>query len=428
MKMLNAKLRQWIAPICYKYFPQLRKNHVRRILSKVNVISGDNFNQDKYKKMYKKIKNNYRVIRLHQLRSDRIGEYIARYLTAVEDSERNKKHGILDVFVLSDYVNHNSRLSRIMGRNIHIVDESNLIMWERILNCFPRVELIKYWNDYVEKKLDKVLYSKNTLKYFKFTEEEEEESNKKKELMELRGSYVCASSRDGVYLNTIFPTLDCTYHDYRDSDINKFNLSAEYLSDKKIITVRMGRYVQDKVNFNNCIDYSNKYYDELMDMILPRDCKFFVGDSCGLLFVPMVLNCPIALKNMVPVFLDSESFPYNPSNLFIFKKYYSTIEDRFLSIREMMKIEKECKYDGHKYEEQGIEMIENSAKEIMDLVVEMNERLDGKWIETPEDIELQKKYQMIYKEWWEQEKYPKGAMMRMRVGTMFLRENLYLLN
>lgn len=428
MKMLNAKLRQWIAPICYRYFPQLRKNQIRRILSKVDVISGDNFNQDKYKKMYKKIKKNYKVIRLHELRSDRIGEYIARYLTAAEDSERNKKHGILDVFVLSDYVNHNSRLSRIMGRSIHIVDETNLFMWERVLNCFPRVELIKYWNDYAEKKLDKVLYSKNILKYFKFTEEEEEESDKKKELMKLEGSYVCASSRDNAYLNTIFPNSDCTYHDYRDSDINKLNLSAEYLSDKMITMVRMGRYVQDKVNFNNCIDYSNKYYDELMDVILSRDCKFYIGDSSGIVWLPMVLNCPVAIRNWVPVFLDSESLPYNPLNLFIFKKYYLKSEGRFLSIEEMMQIEKKCKYDGHRYEELGIEMVENSAKETMDLVVEMNERLDGKWIETPEDIELQKKYQKIYKEWWEQENYPKGAMLRMRVGTMFLRENLYLLN
>ena len=89
-------------------------------------------------------------------------------------------------------------------------------------------------------------------------------------------------------------------------------------------------------------------------------------------------------------------------NLFIFKKYYSKIENRFLSIKEMMEVERVVRsahYDGKKYEELGVDVVENSAEEILDLVVEMNDRIDGIWIETIEDIELQKKYQFIFNQW-----------------------------
>ena len=73
-------------------------------------------------------------------------------------------------------------------------------------------------------------------------------------------------------------------------------------------------------------------------------------------------------------------------------------------------------------------MIENSEEEILDLVMEMNARLDGKWIETPEDIELQRKYQRIYKEWFLKQHYKESTMLRIRIGALFLRKNVFLLD
>lgn len=165
--------------------------------------------------------------------------------------------------------------------------------------------------------------------------------------MGLSGSYICASSRDATYLNTVHSDWDTSYHDYRDTDINNLNLSADYLSNKGITMVRMGRFVKDKVEFGNCIDYANNFYDELMDIALMRDCKFFVGDSNGICILPMTLNTPCALKNMVPFFSAGAcAHPQNPHNLLICKKYYSTVERRFLSFKEMMKIDKVMLSDG----------------------------------------------------------------------------------
>lgn len=389
--------------------------------------SGYNLKKKEWKSLYKKIKENYKEIRIHELWSTRIGEYIVRYLTAKEDAERNAKKGILDVFVLTDCMNHNARLTRIMGRNIHIVDDTNVYMWQKILHRFPKVEFSKYWTDYSIKKNDRSRNADKVVQYFKLTTSEEKEGHAKMEAMGLCSPFVCISSRDSKYLSVLFPGLDCTYHNFRDSDINRIGPAAEYLGKKGIKTVRMGREVQGGVNFENCIDYANMYYDELLDIVLSKECKFYLGDSSGIIWLPMVFNRPLAFANLIPVFLDSEAFLYNQYTLYIFKKYYKKDEKRFLSINEMMQVEKEVRYNGNKYAEFGIEVIENSEEEILDLVMEMNARLDGEWIDTPQDLELQRKYQSIYRTWCEQEQYQESATLHFNVGTMFLRKNTFLL-
>jgi len=404
-----------------------RKRQVKYFLSE-SINTGLNIKESELKKLYKKLQKQYKEIRVHSLDSTRIGEYISRYLIAVEDSKKNAQRGILDVFILTDCINHNARLSKVMGRNIQIVDETNINIWEYILCHFPKVKFEKYWSKYNERDKDKLIRPEDTAQYFKLTEEEEKEGQYKKAFMGLNRPFVCALSRDAVYLNKIAPRDNWHYHDYRDSNINKCNLSAEYLSQKGITMVRMGKFVKDTVDFNNCIDYANQYYDELMDIVLMKDCKFFLGDANGVSLLPMVFNKPLAFKNVIPAFLDAwGSSPQNSQNLFIFKKYYKKDENRFLSIKEMMEIEKKVTYYGQRYKKFGIEVVENSAEEILDLTMEMNARIDGEWIETPEDIELQKKYRIILEEWIQFAHLKENAMIHAKIGAMFLKKNPFLL-
>lgn len=392
---------------------------------------GFNVDRNKKERLYQKYHKKYKEIRVHRLWSTRIGEYVPRFLTAVEDAKKNAKRGILDVFILSDCVNHNARLSEIIGRSITVVDEHNADTWEYILKRFPRVKVIKHWYDYGDRNNDRLLNPDDTVKYFKLNQKEEKEGRHKKELMGLGSNmpYVCISSRDALYLKVVAPEADCSYHDYRDSDINLCSLAAEYLAGQGIVTVRMGRNVQNEASFGNCIDYAAKHYDELMDIMLHRDCKFYVGDSSGICVLPMALNRPVALKNVVPAFLDCwGTHPQNKNNIMIFKKYYSKIEKRFLSIREMMQVDWQTNYIGQKYAEINIDVVENSAEEILDLVAEMNSRLDGQWIETPEDAELQKRYQGMFWKWVKETGLKENAVYHGRIGAMFLRKNRFLLD
>ena len=51
-----------------------------------------------------------------------------------------------------------------------------------------------------------------------------------------------------------------------------------------------------------------------------------------------------------------------------------------------------------KYDQVGIEVIENTEEEILDLAREMDERIDGKWITLDEDEELQKRFRDLFPE------------------------------
>ena len=68
------------------------------------------------------------------------------------------------------------------------------------------------------------------------------------------------------------------------------------------------------------------------------------------------------------------------------------------------------------------EIIKNTAEEITEVVLEMNQRLDGTWIETDEDVELQNRFKKL------RENVPKWQVQEgVRIGASFLRRYQHLL-
>ena len=67
------------------------------------------------------------------------------------------------------------------------------------------------------------------------------------------------------------------------------------------------------------------------------------------------------------------------------------------------------------------EMIKNTPQQIIDVTLEMIQRLNGSWSETAEDIELQARYRKA------QELLPLNGRTPSRMGAKFLREHQHLL-
>ena len=79
----------------------------------------------------------------------------------------------------------------------------------------------------------------------------------------------------------------------------------------------------------------------------------------------------------------------------------------------------------NEYTKNNVELKENEPEEIRDLAIEMDDRLNGKWKETDEDIMLQKKFWSIFKENIKNlnlEK-PLHGKIKSKFGAKFLREN-----
>ena len=93
-----------------------------------------------------------------------------------------------------------------------------------------------------------------------------------------------------------------------------------------------------------------------------------------------------------------------------------------MTFREIIKSGAGMIYHTELFEQQGIELIENTSEEIRDVVIEMDERLNGTWETTEQDEEFQRQFWSLFKP------NEKNTVFRCRTGTKFLRQNKDLLN
>lgn len=253
-----------------------------------------------------------------------------------------------------------------------------------------------------------------------FTKEEEVRG---KELLEDMGikngvSFVCFHARDKAYLNVVHPRYSSqfwSYHDYRDADIQSYVPAAEYLTLLGVTAVRVGSIVERPIESNNpkVIDYSTHYRSDFMDVYLLAKCKFLLADTAGIQCVSQMFDVPIAAVNWIPIKFTR----VGRRDLFIPKKLWSVDKKQFLSFREIIVAGIDNFIQTEDYKAVGVEVVNNTADEILALVKEMNARIDGSWISREEDEELQQRYRNIFPSYHHSYGFPS------RIGTEFLRQN-----
>ena len=235
--------------------------------------------------------------------------------------------------------------------------------------------------------------------------------------------FVCFCVRDSTYLDvvgTFRNRSQWSYHDHRDNDIQNYMPSANYIVDQGITVLRMGAVVLAPLNEPNpgLIDYATKFRTDFGDIFLLANCKFFLGDTAGIFGVSAIFNVPCALANIVPY----RSAERGLQDLFIPKKLWYVDEKRFLALSEIISAGIDLWGKKDQYSKTGIEVIENTAEEVLALTQEMHARLDGTWVSYGDEEELQQRYRDSFPADHPVTGYPS------RVGTEFLRNNLWLLS
>jgi len=83
-----------------------------------------------------------------------------------------------------------------------------------------------------------------------------------------------------------------------------------------------------------------------------------------------------------------------------------------------------------KFDEIGIDVIENTPEEITALATEMDERLDGTWETSDEDEGLQQRFWTLFKSLnlVNEGASSENGVLLARIGTGFLRQNQHLLD
>tara|TARA_B100001964_G_scaffold53212_1_gene60298 strand:- start:278 stop:1603 length:1326 start_codon:yes stop_codon:yes gene_type:complete len=265
-----------------------------------------------------------------------------------------------------------------------------------------------------------------------FTEEEEFEG--KRILAEFgvpKGAkFVCLIARDSAYLDrqNEYNLRDWSYHNHRDVDIDKYILSAEELAKRGYYIFRMGAKVNKPLISSNpkIIDYATSgMRTEFMDIYLGAKCDFCLSSGTGFDGIPYIFRKPVAYTNLVEF---GCMISHHKNNLIITKSFINKKNKKKLSIADIFSSNFEQNLTADKLELNDIELKENSPEEIRDLVIEMDERLNGNWNETKEDLLLQEKFWMIWKENIKRLnlKIPMYGKIKSRFGSKYLRENQYL--
>lgn len=231
--------------------------------------------------------------------------------------------------------------------------------------------------------------------------------------------FICFHARDAAYLNTYQPQANWDYHSYRNADISNYVPAVEKLVGKGYCAIRMGRFVGEELQTDNprIIDYAAKGGTDFLDMYLGAHCRFFIAGSDGLAEIPTIFRRPVVWIDFVPF---SAVHLVAKGQLFIPKKLWSLKENRMLTFDEMIN-KKVAQYSRTEdYEKAGIKIVNNSPEEIIDVAMEMEDRLSGTWNETQEDQELQQQFNSIVSR--------NGRKFFGRIGAKFLRQHREFLN
>lgn len=337
-------------------------------------------------------------IRVGFIRSEKLGHFAADIELYLCERDNNN-HSFIDIFYLTRKP-CNKQLAIMWARKLRIFPLFFLRPLDLIIRSFSFLSSFHVQDEKNEDRDIDNLYEKFP-PHLDFTAEELVHGQTKLMAMGIPkdANFICMTIRDNSYLNIrkeFDPTHDCSYHNYRDSDIQNYNLAAESLAERGYFVFRMGVKVNKPLNSRhpNVIDYStNGMRSDFMDIYLGAKCKFCITVGTGFDAIPMIFRRPIVQVNAVPL---GYSFTWGKKIILLTKHHIEVKNSRKLALNEIFKRGLGSCLRTSDYESKGIRLIENTPEEIRDAVIEMEERISGTWKEHPEDKLLQKRFWEIF--------------------------------
>lgn len=312
-------------------------------------------------------------------------------------------------------------------------------MWKRILRVWPNwiVSSLRRCNSIIPGgKLHQICHDSHSDRdihnlmdqcspHLQFTAEEENRGSAELTKIGIPKNmpFVCLIVRDAAYLAG-HQAKDWSYLDYRDSNIGSYLLAAEALADMGYFVIRMGARVNQSLKSTNpkVIDYAtNSMRSDFMDIYLGSKCQFCISTSTGFDAVPLIFRRPIVFVNIVPIgYLHTSS----AKNISIIRHHFDTRNGQAMTLKEIFAHGVGFSLRTSDYESRGIQLVENSAEEISEVVIEMAKRLEGIWQKGPDDDDLQSKFWRIFPtEAVDTYKLPLHGLVRSRIGSHFLHLN-----
>jgi putative glycosyltransferase (TIGR04372 family) len=197
-------------------------------------------------------------------------------------------------------------------------------------------------------------------------------------------SYICFNARNPGYLSE-------SEFGPRDSSIHTQVPAMQAMIGMGYKAIRVGSVVSEDLDeMYGMIDYSNSgKRSELVDLFLISRCRFMVSTASGIDCLATIFRRPTVYVNLCD-FGNCQAFNgrYNP--IFIPKKFLRGSNQKIMTFSEIYENEIDLFANAERFKDAGFHWLDNEGDEVKDVVLEMENRLSGTWIETEEDIALQK--------------------------------------
>ena len=214
-----------------------------------------------------------------------------------------------------------------------------------------------------------------------------------------QSSFVCLNVRDSAYNKKLqqdfqFPAKTWGH---RDSDIQTYIKASEHLAQNGYTVFRMGAAVNAPLVSSSAqvIDYAtNGMRTEFLDFYLGSKCEFAVSTASGWDDIPVIFNRPIMLVNVYDFFNEA----LLRRNCFIYPKIFLSPETRnVLKLQDFFDLVFSDKFAQVNYDLKyfGVTIQDLSSEELVEAVTEMAQRVEGTFVETPKQKELQAKLKHI---------------------------------
>lgn len=232
--------------------------------------------------------------------------------------------------------------------------------------------------------------------------------------------FVCLHVRESGWKDNNSPS-----EDFRNADISTYQLAIKAVVDAGGWVVRMGDSTMKQLpKMPQVIDYAHSgAKSDWMDVFLCAQCRFFISTSSGLYTIALAFGVPVVMTNQLPVVA---MYMLSSRDIFIPRICRSKAENRTLTFSESISLSLGLVFSQHQYDGLGVDVVENTAEEIKDIVMEMLERFNGNLVYSEENEYFQGKFKSLA------DRYGKlygdeDIRLNARIGRNFLRKYTALL-
>ena len=207
--------------------------------------------------------------------------------------------------------------------------------------------------------------------------------------------FVCLNVRDDGYLEKTRGNRKFLKHTTRNSNISTYQTSAEFLAERGYIVFRMGVGAKEKLlsPHSRVIDYAtNGMRTELLDIYLGAHCGFCISTCSGWDEIPKMYNRPVMLTNMVPIL----EINVLTRHVLIYPKQLIDVKtNQLLTLKAALERGLANQSNSDHLQENGVGVVDLTSDELLAAAAEMSARIEGTFVETPEQKQMQAKLKHV---------------------------------